>query len=85
MKPTSRHALSAQGLLTPGEVAAELAVTTRTLARWRTLGIGPVWRRVGPRLVRYEPESVRSFGAGEALQGIAAQAWDEPLPFGGAA
>jgi predicted DNA-binding transcriptional regulator AlpA len=73
-------------LLTPKEVARELGVTERTLARWRAAGFGPVWCRVGPRLVRYDRESVRSYGPGEAaLHSIAAQAWDEPLPFGGAA
>jgi excisionase family DNA binding protein len=40
-------------MLTAAELAAELKVSRRTLARWRSEGSGPRWTRVG-RSPRYK-------------------------------
>ncbi|MDN5855537.1 MAG: helix-turn-helix domain-containing protein, partial [Actinomycetia bacterium] len=47
--------------LSPAQVARMLGVTTETLRRWRRLGSGPVARRVGPRLVRYDRVAVQAW------------------------
>ncbi|CUH41562.1 excisionase [Ruegeria atlantica] len=44
-------------LLTPEQKAKELQTTIRTLAEWRKLGIGPVYKQYG-RHVRYYPETM---------------------------
>ncbi|MBK1655366.1 helix-turn-helix transcriptional regulator [Allochromatium vinosum] len=46
-----------ENYLTDGETAAELRVTTRTLARWRAERCGPAWLRVGRRVL-YRRESI---------------------------
>lgn len=40
-------------LLTTSEAAAYLGTSPRTLEDWRLTGGGPVFRKVGRRLVRY--------------------------------
>jgi len=40
-------------LLTETEAARVLKVSPRTLRRWRAVGEGPPWTRLGPRQVRY--------------------------------
>jgi hypothetical protein len=52
------------------EVAEHLGVPTATLAKWRSEGSGPRWRKVG-RHVRYDWRSV--------------DAWFENQPGGGSA
>ena len=44
--------------LTISEAAETLGVSVRTLAGWRSAGIGPEWRRFGPRSIRYSRASV---------------------------
>ena len=43
-------------LLTTAEKAAELGVAKETLYRWRRDGVGPAWRTIGNRTIRYVPE-----------------------------
>ncbi len=40
-------------LLTPKEAAAFLQVSEKTLAKWRSVGTSPPFRRLGHRTVRY--------------------------------
>ena len=46
--------------LTRRELAQQLALSTDTLARWRTEGVGPTCIRVGSR-VYYRLETVRTW------------------------
>ncbi len=48
-------------LLTAEEVAALLAVSTRTLANWRVLRKGPRWIRLGERCIRYSRADLSAF------------------------
>ena len=43
-------------LLTTAEKAAEIGVSKETLYRWRRDGVGPEWRTIGNRTIRYTPE-----------------------------
>ena len=45
--------------LTTRQLAAELAITERTLERYRALGLGPPYARLNGRLIRYAREDVR--------------------------
>lgn len=55
-----------QRLLTPEVAADYLQVTVKTLANWRYLGIGPKYRKVGQRCVRYRLADLDEFlAAGE--------------------
>jgi hypothetical protein len=42
-------------------VSEVLCCTPGTLARWRSVGIGPTYIRLGPRKVRYRPADVKDF------------------------
>jgi predicted DNA-binding transcriptional regulator AlpA len=44
--------------LTSAEAAHLLAVSPTTLQRWRSLGCGPAFHRIGPRCVRYRRDAV---------------------------
>ena len=44
-------AILSEDYLTDSETAAELRLTTRTLARWRAERRGPAWLRVGRRVM----------------------------------
>jgi predicted DNA-binding transcriptional regulator AlpA len=44
---------NAPEVMTPGEAAEFLGVTTETLYRWRKDAWGPKYSQVNPRLVRY--------------------------------
>jgi hypothetical protein len=57
-------------LMTENEVSKRLNVSLASLRRWRVLGRGPVYVKVGS-LVRYQPEEL--------------QAWLASLPTGGTA
>lgn len=48
-------------LLTTAEVAAILGVAPRTVERWRNLGGGPPYVRIGKRTIRYEAAAVDAF------------------------
>ena len=43
-------------MLTPAQLAEILGTTTRTLDRWRISGDGPVFVRIGMKMIRY-PEA----------------------------
>jgi hypothetical protein len=47
--------------LTPSEVARQLNTTVAHLARLRCVGRGPVWYKLGRKLVRYEQEALNSW------------------------
>jgi len=52
------------------EAAAILSTEVRTLRNWRTLGKGPVFCKIGERMVRYRQADLASFvngGKGEKL------------------
>ena len=48
-------------LLTPAEAADRLAVSAKTLERWRSTGDGPPYIALGRRLVRYRRADVDAF------------------------
>jgi predicted site-specific integrase-resolvase len=47
-------------LLTPEDVAKSLGVTVKTLANWRSAGLGPASLKVG-KYARYEPTAVDAY------------------------
>ena len=47
-------------LLTEAQVADLLAIKQRTLARWRQLGIGPVYTKTGGS-IRYDPRDIDAY------------------------
>ena len=50
-------------LVTEGEAARMLRVSLVTVRRWRRLGTGPIFRKLG-RSVRYRPADIADFVAG---------------------
>lgn len=48
-------------LLTTGQAATYLGTSPRTLEDWRLRGGGPVYRKVGRRLVRYRVDDLARF------------------------
>lgn len=60
-------------LLTEHEAAAQLRVAPRTLARWRSTGAGPRFRRIGPRQIRYSAEDLRAWLVGRGFDSRAAE------------
>ncbi len=70
MQPTVRPpALRTSPLLKPGdfltekEVSERLRVAPRTLSNWRSKREGPVFLKVGKRMVRYRASDVEAFSA----------------------
>ena len=60
----SAHALeplSQLPLLTEGEAAAFLKLTTRALQAWRYQGRGPRYVKISARAVRYRPEDLKAW------------------------
>jgi predicted site-specific integrase-resolvase len=55
--------LDPEALLTESEAAARLCVSLVTVRRWRRLGTGPIFRKLG-RSVRYRPADIADFVAG---------------------
>ena len=51
------------------EAAAILKTAVRTLRNWRSLRIGPRFRKIGLRLVRYHRADLAAFITGEVSQG----------------
>lgn len=47
--------------LTRGQVAEVLGLSVKTLDKWALLGIGPRFRRLGSRAVRYAPADVERY------------------------
>ena len=50
-----------QQLLTPQDAAKRLAVSEKTLQRWRRVRTGPPWIVVGGRSIRYSPNDLDAF------------------------
>ncbi|MFL7904152.1 helix-turn-helix transcriptional regulator [Azospirillum argentinense] len=48
-------------MLTELEAAKHLGISPKTLTRWRWLGTGPAFVKVGARAVRYREEDLRVF------------------------
>jgi predicted DNA-binding transcriptional regulator AlpA len=46
-------------LLTEREIARRLMVSSHAVRRWRAIGAGPPWIRIGKRLVRYSAAGLR--------------------------
>jgi hypothetical protein len=53
-----------EALLTETEAAARLRVSLMTVRRWRRLGTGPIFRKLG-RSVRYLPTDLAHFVSGK--------------------
>jgi hypothetical protein len=53
-------------LWTPEQTAKALAVPEATLKRWRYVGIGPAYSRLG-RHVRYDPADVAAYLAAQRV------------------
>ncbi len=53
-------------LITPQQFADMAKASVPTIRRWGRQGIGPVPRRIGPRLVRYRADEVRQYLFGES-------------------
>ena len=51
---------STQKLLTEEQVAHQLSITTNTLRKWRWLGKGPAFIKIGAA-VRYEADAIAMF------------------------
>ena len=56
-------------LLTEDDVAKQLHVSVASLRRWRLLGRGPQFHKVGA-LVRYRPEEVEAWLVGQPTGGV---------------
>lgn len=53
-------------LMTPSEVAEQLAVPIRTLQYWRDRRMGPAYLTLGPKLIRYRRADIDAFLVGAA-------------------
>ncbi len=63
---------------TTAQVAARLRITTRTLARWRTEGVGPAFVRIGRHKICYDRGEIDSWLAERTHRSRAAEAAAEP-------
>ena len=68
-------------LLTPDEAAAYLRVAPHTLAQWLSKGVGPPYRKVGPRLVRYDRTELESWLQAQASPAPPGRLEQPPCPF----
>ena len=48
-------------LMTEREAAQALRISGACLRRWRSIGAGPPWLRIGKRCVRYEVAALREW------------------------
>ena len=53
---------------TPEEVATMYSITNRLLREWRHEGVGPVFRKIGHRTIRYPAASTREYFDGLVRQ-----------------
>jgi len=53
---------------TPEEVATMYSISTRLLREWRHEGLGPVFRKIGHRTIRYPAASTREYFEGLVRQ-----------------
>lgn len=61
MQSSKEAAFRGRRLADPAEAANYLNVSTSTLAKWRLRGVGPAFRKVGPKLVRYDYVDLDAF------------------------
>ncbi|MFI5299586.1 MAG: helix-turn-helix transcriptional regulator [Polyangiales bacterium] len=59
--PSTSHGYLTDRLLRTHDAAQHLDVAPVTLVRWRRLGIGPIFLRIGPRRIFYRLEDLESF------------------------
>ena len=64
--------LSPGDLVTEDEAAQILCISVQTLRNWRWLGVGPRFRKVGLRMVRYYRGDLADFVTGRVAEEIAA-------------
>jgi len=76
---TSNHKNKSTPLLTDVEVARQLAVSVSSLRRWRMLGSGPRFVRVGGFLVRYLESDIAAW-LNSAAAGGEPQPAEQPQP-----
>ncbi len=50
-------------LISETEAARTLGLAVATLRRWRQLGRGPAWHKIGPAAVRYDVAELRAYVA----------------------
>lgn len=60
-------------LITRAAAAELLSISERTLERYDAAGTGPGYVRVGPRMVRYDPEACRAWAKARAFPHRAAE------------
>jgi hypothetical protein len=60
-----RIRVTPDGRVDTDNAAVFLGVTKKTMANWRSRGVGPRWRKVGS-FVFYELRALQAFAAGEA-------------------
>lgn len=53
--------MSQKLLLKTHEAAAFLGVSVSSLEKWRALGVGPAFQRLGPRTIRYHVGELAAF------------------------
>jgi hypothetical protein len=58
--------------------ARKLRVSRRTLQRWRTMGCGPPFTRVGPRRIIYDDEGIEAYAAERTHTSRAAELAQQP-------
>lgn len=61
MNQPALAALASHRLLSTGEAGEFLGISPRTLEDWRLRGGGPVFHKVGRRLVRYDLADLTDF------------------------
>jgi excisionase family DNA binding protein len=69
-------------MVTPTELATELGIPVKTLAEWRSRGLGPAYVKVG-RHVRYRREAIDDWEATQTRQPAPAvnlSRHEEPTP-----
>jgi predicted DNA-binding transcriptional regulator AlpA len=59
-------ALNPGDLLDEREAAAAYGISVQTLRNWRWKGIGPRYRKIGSRSVRYHRDDLTAFIGGDA-------------------
>jgi predicted DNA-binding transcriptional regulator AlpA len=71
--PTVGAAADDDRLLTEAEFCELWSVAPRTLQRWRKLGGGPPYVRLGPKQIRYRLETSRQWAASRTFAHHAAE------------
>jgi len=61
MNAMATAAASGDTLLTQEEAALRLRLSAHTLARWRHLGTGPKWQRIGNKRIAYALSDINAF------------------------